>query len=109
MMHNTLTCDHPQCHGLTNFLTENEQLRVDFKIGDKVRVGIIQLGSYVKKLRNAHLQYEKRKNNYRIYYKKHKVKLNEKSRRWYKNRLLTVNRNRAFAYTWTLQIRWLLN
>ena len=43
MMHDTLTCDHPQCHGLTNFLTENEQLRVDFKNGDKVRVGIIQL------------------------------------------------------------------
>ena len=108
MMHNTLTCDHPQCHGLTNFLTENEQLRVDFKNGDKVRVGLVQLESYVSVLRNAHLQTEKRKKHYRVYYKKHKVKLNEKSRRCYKNRLLTINRNRAFAYTWTLQIEWLL-
>ena len=101
MMHDTLTCDHPQCHGLTNFLTENEQLRVDFKNGDKVRVGLVQLESYVSVLRNAHLQTEKRK--------KYMVKYNSTHQaRYIANRRYSINRNRAFAYTWTLQIEWLL-
>jgi len=104
MMHDTLTCDHPQCHGLTNFLTQDEQLRVDFKNGDKVRVGVIKLGSHIKHLRNAHQQIEKRK----IYMKKYNVIQYEKRRQWgLKGRYIAM-RNKAFAYTWTLQIEWLL-
>ncbi len=121
MMHDTLTCDHPQCHGLTNFLTQDEQLRVDFENGDKVRVGIIKLGSYVKKLRDAGHRPSKidkygrgfSDNNWsdikrKEYMKKYNAIQYEKRRQWgLKGRYIAM-RNKAFAYTWTLQIEWLL-
>ena len=97
MMHDTLTCDHPQCHGLTNFLTENEQLRVAWENGDKIRVALIGLEALAEKQRKRIIKLQ-RKN--KIAY--------EKRRQWgLKGRYIAM-RNKAFAYTWTLQIEWLL-
>ena len=120
MMHDPQTCDHPQCHGLTNFLTQDEQLRVAFKKGDKVRVGLIQLGKN-KKLRNAHLQPSKidkygrgfsdniwTNNKRKKYMKKYNAIQYEKRRQWGLKGSYIAKRNRAFAYKWTLQIEWLL-
>ena len=104
MMHDPQTCDHPQCHGLTNFLTQDEQLRVAFKKGDKVRVGLIQLELYNEYIRNAHLQTEKRKK----YMEKYNAIQYEKRRQWGLKGSYIAKRNRAFAYKWTLQIEWLL-
>ena len=87
MMHDTLTCDHPQCQGLTNFLTQDEQLRV----------ALIGLEALAEKQRKRIIKLQ-RKN--KIAY--------EKRRQWgLKGRYIAM-RNKAFAYTWTLQIEWLL-
>ena len=57
MIHDTLTCDHPQCHGLTNFLTQDEQLRVAWENGDKIRVALIGLEALAEKQRERIIIY----------------------------------------------------
>ena len=104
MMHDTLTCDHPQCHGLTNLHTEAEQIEMDYRDGQKVRIGMIQLDKIIriKIIGSTNYRYQvvttaKRKAYMKKYNKEYNTKLSYKR-----------NRDKAFAYTWTLQIEWLM-
>ena len=108
MMHDTLTCEHPQCHGLTNLHTEAEQIEMDYKKGEKVRIGMIQLDKIirVKIIGSANYKYHslnryKHPHKRKAYMKKYNEEYNAKLR--YKR-----NRDKAFAFFWKLQIEWLL-
>jgi len=107
-------CDHPECHGLTNLNTEAEQIVIDYRKGEKIKIGLVQLekivGLYIDlsaRKGDVNRGYDgtnaySRRKYLAEYMKKYTPKYNAKKR-------YIRNRERAFAYRWTLQIEWLTN
>jgi len=96
-------CEHPQCNGLTNMNTEAEQILLNYRKGEKVKIGLYMLEKteplrvYSDGFRSSYA----RKKFLDKYMAKYLPKYNAKQR-------YIRNREKAFAYRWTLQIEWLL-
>ena len=84
---------------ITNLLTEQEQLERELKRGNKVKVGLLQLGKIeIKPLETGiYKNLDKRKEYMRKYAKTYQRKYAG-----------VIAKRKAFAYKWTLQIELLL-